>query len=683
MAGRGLLVVKTNNELAAEEQASANTAALLSARPQLTGLSGYLYGLWEEAKRAKQPIETQILKNMRQVNGQYEPDKLAAIRSIRGPEIYAMLTAAKCRAAKAWVSDILKPAGDRPWSLEPTPVPEMPPEVEEEIRQGLKEQIIQNAAMAAAETGSPVDVSMVIGMIEEKAAEIKDVIRRALTEKAKEALKRMSDKIADQLVEGKWQKAFDAVIGDVIKFPAGILKGPIIRRRKVKKWVAGPDGWKYQSSEELVLEFERVHPLDAYPEGDSTGPNDGYFFQRHRMSRKDIVALIGVPGYNEAEIRIVLEEFGKGGLKEWLVPDSDRAMQENRDSSSEWSSTKIEALEFWGSCQGRLLLEHGVPEKFIPDPILEYEINAWMIGGHVIKAVVNPDQTGSHPYSVTSYEKIDGSWWGKGVPEVMADSQEAINAASRALVQNVAMASGPLTEIDIDRLAPGENGEVIWPWRTFKVTSTVMKEGKAVNFYQPRLIARDLIEVCDKYERQADEETGIPRYAHGDPNIEGAGNTASGLSMLMTAAARGIKDLVGSIDMDLISPTIERVYEFNMRFDLDQSMKGDARVVARGVSSLMAKEQRTLRVNETLEKTNNPIDFALMGPDGRKELLKESIKALDGVEVDKVVPEGPAMTTAVAPVGPGPGGDKKQQKLNPAGQPAGGKETQVVAAGGK
>lgn len=675
MTGRGLVLFKTNSELQAEQSAQMQPAL----RPQLAGLAAYLVHLWEQAKQSKRRVEEQILKNMRQVNGQYEADKLAAIRTIGGSEIFAMLTATKCRDAKAWVNDILKPAGDRPWALEPTPVPSMPPGVEEEIRESIKGQIIRNAAEFSAQTGQPVNVMDVIAMIEQQVGVIKDITSKALKEKAKEALKRMTDKIADQLVEGGWQKAFDAVVSDVIKFPAGILKGPIVRRRKVSDWVPGPTGWQYQVTPKLVLEYARVHPLDMYPEGDSSGPNDGYCFERHRLSRKDIVALIGVPGYNEAAIRQVLDELGRGGLKEWLVPDLERAEQENRESTAVWSSTKIQALEFWGSAQGKLLLEYGVPSQFVSDPLLEYEINSWMIGPHVIKAVINPDQTGVKPYSVTSFEKIDGSWWGKGVPEVMADSQDAANATSRALINNVGLASGPMVEVKKNRLAPGENGSVIWPWRIFQTEDNMMKEGPSIHFYQPQLIASELIEVCDKYERQADEETGIPRFAHGDPDISGAGGTASGLSMLMTAAARGIKDLIGSIDQDLTTPTIERTYDFNMRFDPDQTIKGDAKVVARGVSSLMAREQRIIRVNETLQQTNNPIDFAIMGPEGRKELLKESIRSLDGVELEKVIPEvGPLQQPVLPPPG-GQGGEKGNPKtLNPAGQPAGGKEAQVV-----
>ena len=677
MASHGLILLKNNAEIEAEKAAQQKKDE--PPQPELTGLAGYLLGLWEQAKLSKIGIEQQILRNARQVNGKYEQDKLLAIKTMGGSEIYMMLTSTKCRAAKAWVNDILRPAGDRPWSLEPTPIPSMPPNVEQEIRQRLQDQVIQDAASLGVDTGQPLSAQQVFTAIEERLKQAKDVIKQALEEQAKLALAGMSDKIDDQLSEGGWQKAFDAVVGDIIKFPAGIMKGPIVRRRKVGDWVADQNGWSYKTVEKLVLEYYRVHPLDMYPESDSSGPNDGYCFERHRMSRKDIVALLGVPGYNDVEIRKALEEFGKGGLKEWLMPDMERAEQENRESAATYMSTKIQALEFWGSCQGSLLLEYEVPARFIQDPLMEYEINAWMIGPYVVKAVVNPDQTGVKPYSVTSFEKIDGSWWGKGLPEVMADSQDGGNAAGRALVNNTGLASGPMVGVDRGKLVPGENGQSIWPWRTFQFDSTgkMPDSTDPIKFFQPTLIARELIEVMDKWERQADEETGVPRYAHGDPNVQGAGNTASGLSMLMTAAARGVKDLIGAIDMDIIQPTIERTYDFNMRFDPDQTIKGDARVIARGVSSLMAKEQRTVRVVETLERSNNPTDNQIIDLNGRKELWKEALKAQD-IPTDRVLPDGPVQSMLQGPQGPNGITPEAQTKLNPAGQPAGGADTQVV-----
>src|SRR5512139_232448 len=65
----------------------------------LTNLAGHIRTCWEEAKRAKMPIETQIIKALRQRMGQYEPDKLAAMKTLFGNDYtppFTPLTGVKC-----------------------------------------------------------------------------------------------------------------------------------------------------------------------------------------------------------------------------------------------------------------------------------------------------------------------------------------------------------------------------------------------------------------------------------------------------------------------------------------------------------------------------------------------------------------------------------------------------------
>ena len=96
-------------------------------------LAGHIRSAWQLAKEAKRPIEEVMIRCLRQRNGIYEADKLAAIREMGGSEIYVLLTLAKCRAAEAWINDVLRPAGDKPWTIEPTPIPELNPVFQKEV----------------------------------------------------------------------------------------------------------------------------------------------------------------------------------------------------------------------------------------------------------------------------------------------------------------------------------------------------------------------------------------------------------------------------------------------------------------------------------------------------------------------------------------------------------------------
>jgi hypothetical protein len=313
---------------------------------------------------------------------------------------------------------------------------------------------------------------------------------------------------------------------------------------------------------------------------------------------------------------------------------------------------------------GQLLLDWGMTAKNNPDgsmeaidPTQSYEIEAWLIGHYVIRAVINDNPLGGRPYSKASYENIPGSFWGKGIPELITDIQAMCNAAARALSNNLGIASGPMVEVHADRLAPGETVTTLYPWKIFQTQSakTGTSQAPAVNFYQPDCNVQELQQVFDYFSRQADIVSGIPAYAYGDSAVGGAGNTASGMSMLMTNASKGIKAVISHIDRGLLETAVSRQYLRNMLYGTDVSIKGDLNAVARGSSSLIQKEQAVIRRTEFLQMTANPIDMQIMGIDGRAEILREQVKSLD-LPPDRIVPSrDELMMHHMAPPGMAPG----------------------------
>lgn len=101
----------------------------------------------------------------------------------------------------------------------------------------------------------------------------------------------------------------------------------------------------------------------------------------------------------------------------------------------------------------------------------------------------------------------------------------------------------------------------------------------------------------EKSRQLADESTGMPSYAHGQTGVQGIGRTASGISMLMGAAAQNIKAVVRNIDDYLLNPLGKALFAFNMQFNFDKMFThGDLEVVARGTESLMRNEIRSQKL---------------------------------------------------------------------------------------
>ena len=51
----------------------------------------------------------------------------------------------------------------------------------------------------------------------------------------------------------------------------------------------------------------------------------------------------------------------------------------------------IDALQYFGDASGQHLIDWGMDKAQVPEPTKEYQIEAWVIGPYVIKAVLNAD----------------------------------------------------------------------------------------------------------------------------------------------------------------------------------------------------------------------------------------------------------------------------------------------------
>jgi len=631
MAGLTFLRVVGNAELARQEQEAADRA--LQARqnqPVILGLASYLRGCWDRAQIAKKPIENEMLRALRQRNGEYEADKLKQIRDQGGSEIYMMISEVKCRAAESWLRDILLDTGSPPWDLEATPIPDLSPTQSREIQSQFAERVLR----MVQEFGK--------APTQEEMAQMREMVaqdyRFAVLQGAQIRADRMKQKIQDQFAQGGWESAFNDFITDLVTFPAAFVKGPVVRRQRALGWKVDATGrTTVEPIERLAPEYERVDPFYIYPEPGISNINEGYLFEYHPLSRMQLSDLIGVPGYDEDAIRKLLE-IGNG--QSWINEDVELIKdEEERKYYSYMRPTDVyDALEFWGKVSGKMLREWGMSEEDVPDDAREYDANVWLVGNFVIKAVLNYDPLGEKPYTKTSFIKCPGAFWGKGIPKIIEDLQAVCNAAARALVNNMGISSGPQVEVNVERIPPNEDITTLSPWKIWQtINDPVGSSAPAIRFTQPESRAAELMGVYEKFSRLADDHSGIPAYVYGDLNVQGAGRTSSGLSMLMGAAGKGIRQVVMHIDADVVKPIVERQFIYNMRYDDDEAIKGDVQVIAKGSINLAVKETVNIRRIEFLNATANPIDLEILGKDGRATILREVAKGLQ-MPVEDVVP---------------------------------------------
>jgi hypothetical protein len=609
-----------------------------------TALVSHVRHSWGINKLSKQRIDIKLLDCLRARRGMYSAGALAEIQATGGMNVvWADLTETKCRAASAWIREIVLPVGEQPWGVDPTPVPDLPMPVKKSVVAKALQQAQQVMVQAAEAGAEPMDAGEFRDMVMQLGDKLRDEAELTYTKLAALRAKRMERQISDRLVQGGYTEAMDAFVEDFVTYPAAILKGPFYARHKTLKWAAG---WKPEVSNNPAQSWERVAPFDCYPAPAARSPQQGDFIERVRLRRDELWDLKGLPGYQDEQIDSALRDYSNGHLEGWLWTESERQRLE-QETMYMWLSPAgvIDALNFWGSIPGWKLMSYGVPDL---EETREYECNVLVCGRYVLYAALNTNPLGQRPYRKACYDEIPGAFWGRSIPDLCSTSQKMCNGIACALADNLSIASGPMSWVHMDRLADGEQSLEQFPWKVWQLKSDPTQGvNPGIGFFQADDRAQSLMATYEKWEMRADDATGIPRYTYGNEHVGGAGNTASGLSMLMNSAAKGLRRAISNIDGNVIAPTVNDTFINEMLYNPDESIKGDNIVVPRGAAAILIRESAQQRRIQFLGMTANPIDAQIITAKYRAALLRETAAAME-LPVDEVVPSDEALDAQAA-----------------------------------
>ena len=335
-----------------------------------------------------------------------------------------------------------------------------------------------------------------------------------------------------------------------------------------------------------------------------------------------------LPGFDSDEIKYLLKNNRKGNHVEEEHERDRRRIAGIHDHAE---SHRFQVLEYWGTIDGYDLKDHNIELPEDADLSDTYSACVWICGTSVIKVMLNPVAGYKIPYQIFPYERSPHQFWGTGVPRMMRDSQTTMNAATRIWLDNLALSSGPMMEVNTDLLAAGEDPTDIHPWRVW------LREGgdgsmPAVRWYQPVANANGLNQIVELFRRFADETTSLPSYTHGEQS-RSLNKTATGMSMLMGAANIALKSTIKNIDDFLLEPMVQALFHYNMEFGTNEKAKGDLKVVPRGSTALVQKEVQSQRLLQFLSLVSNPTDLALVD---RPRLLRDIAHSMD-IDPDEII----------------------------------------------
>lgn len=505
-----------------------------------------------------------------------------------GVDAVVNLTALKTGIANAYLTDaLISNTTTLPWVVMPTPRPSISPESIEMLLQVLKHGFF---------TDQFADGTQMVDFIRKG----KKLLLRHEQEEAKKSAEEMMSLLEDQCAEGGFNRALSDFLHYFTIYPYSVFVGPYITRSPRLTWGKN----KPRVSTEVLPVFRSISPFDFAYSPDSPDTQRGTcVFTRTLWTRKELLDAAKLPSYINENVLHVLEQADTNDQfdLDWLThePDSPK-----RDLTLWISNVRpIEVLTHYGIMSGRELAEYGFNN-------LErnefYNCEIAMAGYRVIQVKVNSDpRMQTRPIYTASFYRTSGDRIaGDGIAQRLRDVERAYHSCLMYLMRNVANASAPLCEADYRRLAKYMDDEDlgnIVPGTMYLADSDASSNQPALKFFNVPSNIPAYAQLMEMFTQMADRVTNIPAALHGEAVGSGAMRTFRGMSMLQGNATRALHSAVTNIDNGVFSPLGELMYNINMLYAADSSVKGDVQIVTKGAEGLLQKETEKQTAMEMLQ----------------------------------------------------------------------------------
>mgnify|MGYP003630840085 FL=1 len=617
----------TANSIYEEVEGEAGKALTLE-EDQEINLVGIIKDRFQKAEDARDSDERRWLKSYENYRGLY--NKGVRFRESEKSRVFVKVTKTKVLAAFGQLVDVIFGTGKFPIGISEThmpegekenayldatnPTPGLETSIPDNIGNRLEDPVLDNpydigyegdgkVLKAGATYGTGLFEESIenqansLGLLKEGVSPLPEA---AELSPAQKAARRMEKLVHDQIEESNGSAEIRNALLESALLGTGIVKGPFNFNKKLHKWDTNEEGDReYNPLEVRVPRIEFVSCWDFYPDPAATNIDECEFVvHRHKMNRSQLRQLRNMPYFDKDAIRECIQ----------MGPNYEEKDFENQlkddYSVDESYAPNFEVLEYWGIMDAEYAREVGIDLPKSVDDLDEVQINAWVSGTKLLRAVINPFTPYRIPYNAFPYERNPYNFFGIGVAENMDDSQQIMNGHARMAIDNLALAGSLVFDVDESALVGGQNMEV-YPGKIFRRQAGM--PGQSIYGLKFPNTAPENMMMFDRFRQLADEQTGIPSYSHGQTGVQSMTRTASGMSMLLGASSLNIKTVIKNLDDFLLKPLGESYFQWNMQFfEGDLDVIGDLEVKATGTNSLMQKEVRSQRLTMFLQTAQSP-----------------------------------------------------------------------------
>ena len=523
-------------------------------------------------------------------------------------KVFVNIIQSRTDTAAGRFADIILPTAESNFMIKPTPVPELADARED------KRPAMQEGQQIKHDDGKP--------------AVMGDVAKE-IVEKAKKAAELMQLEISDQLMECNCNGESRKVVRDATKAGTGILKGPCVVKDIKRSWRSQTEGdstiHEMKAHEDVTAISKWVSHWNVYPSSDCKEEfkKASYIWERDTILPREVRDLIGLPGYDDEQLALVLQED----------PKRVTAVTQDRNGGQVWTAEyntveKGLAYELW-EYSGDVNKDDLIALGCGCEDTAEASMSAVVvfINDRAVKVELNILDAGSMPYDGFQWGQQPNSPWGIGIPRILMWLQKIINAAWRAMMDNAGDSSGAnviisdLLEADDDILEI--TGKKLWrgPANSEIDVRTLFTQFQLLNNQG------DLQAIIDLALRFVDIVSSIPAIFQGEakelPDTLGATN------IMVDSANIAFRKRVQIWDDQITKPHITRYYNYNMQYSENNEIKGDYKVIPIGVSVLYERDQEAQLLAQSFAMKADPDVNRMVNWEKATEKYYKSIKLGD------------------------------------------------------
>ena len=256
-------------------------------------------------------------------------------------------------------------------------------------------------------------------------------------------------------------------------------------------------------------------------------------------------------------------------------------------------SDSVKITEYWGKVPKRFLKKSADKDDFEytkKDELVEAVVTICN-GEYILRVEENAFMMVDRPFISYQHDIVPNKFWGRGVCEKGYNPQKALDAEMRARIDSLALTTTPMMAADATRLPRGIKFEV-------RPGKTVLTNGNPREAIMPLDMGTT---DPSTFNQVASLQNMIQMGTGSTDTGSTGGDTASGMSMMQSAAIKRQKRTLMNFQNTFLIPLINKSMWRKIQFDIERYPVSDYKFVPYSTMGIMAKELEMTQMVQMLQ----------------------------------------------------------------------------------